>query len=43
MASLNVDRVALAELCRRHQIRRISLFGSILRGDDPNCCRVCEF
>jgi hypothetical protein len=32
MASLAVDRVALAALCRRHQIRRISLFGSTLRG-----------
>ena len=34
MASLNVDRVALAALCRRRQIRRISLFGSTLRGEE---------
>jgi len=34
MARLNVDRVSLAALCRRHQIRRISLFGSALRGDE---------
>ena len=27
------DRAALAALCRRHQIRRLSLFGSVLRGD----------
>ena len=33
MASLDVDRVALAALCCRNQIRRISLFGSTLRGD----------
>lgn len=27
------NRAALAALCRRHQIRRLSLFGSVLRGD----------
>jgi uncharacterized protein len=27
------DRAALASLCRRHRIRRLSLFGSVLRGD----------
>jgi hypothetical protein len=30
---LNVDREALAELCRRHHITRLSLFGSVLRDD----------
>lgn len=32
--SLFTDRVALASLCRRHGIRRLSLFGSILRATD---------
>jgi predicted nucleotidyltransferase len=27
------DRAALASLCRRHQIRRLSLFGSALKGN----------
>ena len=31
-AELFADRVALAALCRRHHIRRLSLFGSVLRG-----------
>jgi predicted nucleotidyltransferase len=26
------DRAALASLCRRHNIRRLSLFGSVLQG-----------
>ena len=26
------DRAALTALCRRHRIRRISLFGSVLKG-----------
>jgi hypothetical protein len=30
---LFADRAALMSLCRRHQIRRLSLFGSVLRGD----------
>jgi len=30
---LSVDREALAELCRRHHITRLSLFGSVLRDD----------
>ena len=30
---LFVDRGALAPLCRRHGIRRLALFGSVLRGD----------
>jgi predicted nucleotidyltransferase len=28
-----VPREALAELCRRHHIRRLALFGSVLRDD----------
>jgi hypothetical protein len=30
--SLFTDREALAAICRRHQIRRLSLFGSMLDG-----------
>jgi uncharacterized protein len=29
---LPFDKEALAELCRRHHIRRLSLFGSVLKG-----------
>ena len=29
---LFADQVLLAELCRRHHIRRLSLFGSVLKG-----------
>jgi predicted nucleotidyltransferase len=32
MSRLPLDREALAELCRRHSIRRLSLFGSVLKG-----------
>jgi hypothetical protein len=28
-----VDRSALADFCRRHHIRRLALFGSVLRDD----------
>jgi len=31
---LPIDREALAALCRRHHIRRLSLFGSVLKGTD---------
>jgi predicted nucleotidyltransferase len=31
--SLSIDRTKLAELCRRHRIRRLALFGSALRDD----------
>jgi predicted nucleotidyltransferase len=34
MPELEIDREALAELCRRHRIRRLSLFGSVLKGTD---------
>jgi uncharacterized protein len=33
MAKLRIDRSALAELCRRHRIRRIALFGSTIKGN----------
>jgi predicted nucleotidyltransferase len=32
MISVSFDRDALASLCRRHHIRRLSLFGSVLKG-----------
>lgn len=28
-----MSRVALEEVCRRYHVRRLSLFGSVLRGD----------
>lgn len=34
MTRLPLDREALARLCRRYGIRRLSLFGSVLRGTD---------
>lgn len=34
LARLSVDRGALEELCRRHHIRKLSLFGSVLSGAD---------
>ena len=30
---LALDRAAIAETCRRHRIRKLSLFGSVLRDD----------
>ena len=30
---ISIDRANLAALCRRHHIRRLSLFGSVLRPD----------
>jgi hypothetical protein len=30
---IQIDRERLAEFCRRHYIRRLSLFGSVLRDD----------
>jgi predicted nucleotidyltransferase len=29
---LPIDRAVLGEFCRRHHIRRLSLFGSVLKG-----------
>ena len=35
--SINVSQEKLADLCRRHRIRRLALFGSVLRDDfGPN-------
>jgi hypothetical protein len=31
-ATLQLDRARLADFCRRHHIRRLSLFGSVLTG-----------
>ena len=33
MACISVDRGRIAEFCRRHRIRRLALFGSVLRSD----------
>lgn len=30
---LSIDRAQLADFCRRHHIRKLALFGSILRDD----------
>ncbi len=32
-AHINVNRARLADFCRRHHIRRLALFGSVLRDD----------
>ena len=32
--SLDFDSKELAALCRRHHIRRVAMFGSVLRGED---------
>jgi hypothetical protein len=34
MSVLSYDREALARLCRNHGIRRLALFGSVLKGTD---------
>ena len=34
MKRLDINQDALAELCRRRGIRRLSLFGSVLKGTD---------
>jgi len=31
--AISIDHISLAALCRRHHIRRLSLFGSVLRPD----------
>ena len=33
MARITADRRCLAEFCRKHHIRRLALFGSVLRHD----------
>jgi len=35
-AALSIDREQLGELCRRHRIRRLALFGSAARGEMRN-------
>jgi hypothetical protein len=32
-AKLQIDRQAVAAFCRRHHVRRLALFGSVLRDD----------
>jgi uncharacterized protein len=32
MSTLSVNQEVLARLCRRHRIRRLALFGSVLKG-----------
>ncbi|MGB8932186.1 MAG: nucleotidyltransferase family protein [Anaeromyxobacteraceae bacterium] len=32
-ARITIDRERVAEFCRRHQVRRLALFGSVLRDD----------
>jgi len=32
-ARIPIDRARIAEFCRRHHIRKLSLFGSVLRSD----------
>ncbi len=34
MKRLTLDQEALAKLCQRHHIMRLSLFGSVLKGND---------
>jgi predicted nucleotidyltransferase len=44
--TLPIDRRQLGELCRRHQIRRLALFGSATRGelrDDSDVDLLVEF
>mgnify|MGYP001579267203 CR=1 FL=1 len=33
MANIEVDKRRIAEFCRRHRIRRLAFFGSVLRKD----------
>ena len=33
MAGITVPKTRIAEFCRRHQIRKLALFGSVLRAD----------
>ncbi|MGQ0673181.1 MAG: nucleotidyltransferase family protein [Hyphomicrobium sp.] len=33
VSGLHVPERAIAQLCRRHHIRRLALFGSVLRGE----------
>jgi uncharacterized protein len=33
IARISIDKEKIADFCRRHHIRRLSLFGSVLRDD----------
>lgn len=33
MSQITIDQDGIADFCRRHHIRRLSLFGSVLRDD----------
>ena len=33
LPAISIDRERIAEFCRRHQIRKLLLFGSVLRDD----------
>jgi hypothetical protein len=35
VASISVDKEQIAGFCRKHRIRRLALFGSVLRQDFP--------
>jgi predicted nucleotidyltransferase len=44
--AISIDHAGLAALCRRHHIRRLSLFGSVLRPDfrpDSDVDMLVEF
>jgi hypothetical protein len=46
MFAPTIDRAAIAAFCRRHHIRRLSLFGSVLRadfGDESDIDVLVEF
>ena len=32
-AKIDIDREMIADFCRRHRVRKLSLFGSVLRDD----------
>jgi len=45
-AAIELDREKIAEFCRKHHIRRLSLFGSVLRedfSDDSDLDVLVEF
>ena len=33
MAQLSIDRSRITDFCRKHHIRRLAFFGSVVRGD----------
>lgn len=40
-ARIDIDREKIAEVCRRHRVKKLSLFGSVLRDDfDPETSDV---